>query len=805
MRVYRSLALVLLPLTGAAPLAAQSTLRGAVVDAGGAPMAYATVRLLSVADSALVAGAHTGDDGGFVLEAGDGGDVRLVVTRLGYREHVSEPFALGPGDVRLEPVVLVPEAVGMDEVAVTARRAVFEQRGDRLVVNVGASATLAGGTALDVVARSPGVVVNEQSGTVSMLGKDGVRVLVNGRESYVPADGLVQFLAGMSAESIESVELITAPPAEYDAEGNAGLINIVLTEQPGDGVRGSTSLTGGYGGGELGRASADVQVRRGPLSIVGSYAFLWDGRDQTFTNVRRVTRADGLVESPTFSTREPVQRNHDARVRLDVALGERTTVGGLVAGYDNRWSMAALNTTSVDVGGRTVTRTVSDNEEVNHWRHLMGNVNVRHDLVVGGAVSVDLDVLGYHNDNPTEYRNATTDVASGEVTEEVLGSGKTTPLRIYVAKADYRAPEAGAWSWGAGVKGAASRFTNDPTFVSLVDPAWFDDDAVAEESTLREDVLAAYGSARYAPNDRTTLDVGLRFEQTASTLRTEAGRVLVDRSYGELFPNVALSHGLGEHARLGASYVRRITRPTFNDMAPFIYFLSPSTFFTGSAAVQPATLNALKADATVRDVVASVQYAWEDGSIARFQSRVLSDANVQIFFPTNITATRTLTGLVAAPLALADGWTTQSDATVTRQAVEGVVADRPVERAHTAYAFRTTHNVRAPADLSLEVTGSYQSAALFGAARFEPLWSVNVAVQRALPGGAGELTLAVDDVFDTARWRITEADASVPFAIETVYDGFNRTVRLTYSRRFGTGGGVEARTTASEEESSRVQ
>ena len=200
-----------------------------------------------------------------------------------------------------------------------------------------------------------------------------------------------------------------------------------------------------------------------------------------------------------------------------------------------------------------------------------------------------------------------------------------------------------------------------------------------------------------------------------------------------------------------------------------------------------------------------MQYSWEDGSIASFQNRILPEANVQIFFPTNLAETRTVTGLVAAPLALTTWWTTQSDATVTWQAVEGAVADRPFERTHTAYSLRTTQNLRAPGDVSLEVTGSYQSAVLFGSARFAPLWSVDVALQRTLPGEAGRLTLAVDDVFDSVAWRFTEEDASVPFATETVYDGFSRTVRLTYSRRFGTGGGVEARDTASADEAGRVQ
>lgn len=803
--LFFRLGLVLVALAAAAaPLAAQSTtLRGSVVDEAGAPLEFATIRLLAPADSSLAAGAVTGADGRFAVGPVADGTYLLWVSRIGYQDYVEEIGVAG--DVTVEPVVLTGDVTAMGEVAVSARRLVFDQQADRLVVRIGDRATLSGATALDVVGQSPGVVVNEQAGTVSMLGKSGVRILVDGRESYMPPEAVVQYLQGLSADAIESVELITAPPAELDAEGNAGFINIVLNGQQGDGVKGSVSLSGGYGEGEVGSANADVQVRRGRLSLVGGYGFSWNGQGQSWDEFRRFTRADGVVESPTASVRDPVQRNHNARLRLDVDLSDRTTVGGQIAGYDTRWSMDAFNVAQVFVGGQATTRTESANEEVNHWQHLMANVNLRHAFAAGGSASVDFDVLGYRNENPTVYHNTETDLVAGTEAEGVFEGGKLTPLRIAVAKADYRSPALGAWTWSAGAKGAFSRFTNDPTFAGFIDPALLGNEAIGMESSLREDILAGYASARFTPSDATQLDLGLRYEWTLSDLRTEAGDVLVDRKYGELFPSAALSHQVTVRVRLGASYVRRITRPTFNDMSPFTLFLDPRTLYTGNASVQPATSHAVKADATVGDVLASVQVGWSDGEIATFQSRLLPEANVRVTFPTNLDATRSVSALVAAPLDVAPGWSAQTDATVTWRRVEGRIDDRAFERSQTSAILNSTHSLRLPAAFTLEVTGSYQSATLWGRARFAPRWSVNLALQRALPGDAGRLTLAVDDVFDSFEWRFTQEDPAVSLYSETVLDGLHRTVRLTYSRSFGTGGGVQARETASEEEAGRVQ
>ncbi|MEM8558103.1 MAG: TonB-dependent receptor, partial [Bacteroidota bacterium] len=663
------LALVL----GSAPGSwAQGSVRGLIAAPDGEPLGFANVQLLVAADSSLVHGAVSTDDGTFSMASVSGGEFFLFVSLIGYEDLVTAPFPLSDGQTYdAGTLALTPGTFQIDEVAVEARRTLYEQRGDRMVVNVGQSVTLKGATALDVVARSPGVVVNEQSNTISMLGKDGVQVLLDGKLSYIPADGLVAFLDGLNADTIEQIELITTPPAEFDAEGNAGFINLVLKEQLSDGLSGSTTLTGGYGRGAVASASADARLRQGPLTVFGNVAFQWQGQDQSINTYLETQNGGAFLVTPTETDRDPVRRNVNGRLGLDYALSDRTTVGGLIAGYDNRWSMDAINQSAVSINGTPTTAIVSANEEINHWQHLMGNVNVRHTLASGLRTSLDLDALRFDNDNPTTYLNATTDVPNDLTTEETLESGKTTPLRIYVAKVDVSAPEEASLSWNAGVKGGFSRFTNTPVFPDNVDTDWVGDVGVGEESSLREDVLAAYGSVNLQLTEKTSAEIGLRYEHTTSNLESADGTQLIDRSYGDVFPSVYLSHQLREEMTVSASYARRITRPTFNDMAPFIYFLSPTTFFTGSTALQPAISDAIKADVTVGSIFASVEYTWVTDPIARFQTRVIPEANVQVSFPTNFDRQRTATALLAAPVELLSWWTTQNTATVTWLSIEG--------------------------------------------------------------------------------------------------------------------------------------
>lgn len=788
----------------AAPARAQTKLTGRVVDGSGAPVPHANVRLLVHSDSSVATAALVDGEGNFVLDGLRPGVYRIHVSLIGYRSSDSDVLTLqGGGERRVGPFILQQEILELQGLTVHASKPLYQQRGDRMVVNVAASPTLSGSSALQVLERSPGVVVDKMSNTVSLVGKSGVRVLVNGKLSYIPADGLVQYLSGMSADNLERIELITSPPADLDAEGNAGYINLVMKRSPDDGMNGSAALSAGYGQGELGTASTSLNYRRGRLGIFGNYSFLWNGQRQFVSNYRRVTGAEGITESPTTTSRDPVQRNHDARMAIDYQVGERTTVGALVAAYDNRWTMDALNRLTVVSNGIPVTQVSSDNDEVNQWRHAMANLNLAQKLGGAGTLRVDLDYLRYRNDNPTVYHNTSTDLASGSVATEQMESGKTTPFRILVAKADYtRATD--RWELGTGLKGAFARFTNGTRLEGVAPDEWAGQFGFGSTSKLREDVLAIYGSASFSPSDATRMNAGLRYEFTRSNLGSDREDDIVDRRFGSFFPSVALSHKLSDTNQVDASYTRRITRPSFRDMAPFLYFVDPYTFLTGNAALQPAIINTLKLDFTHASVLTSLQYAWEDSTIAPFQSHLIPGHNIQVMFPINLKNTRTATALVAAPVHLTSWWTTQNSAMLTRQEVDGSRNGAPLTLSSTSYRTSSTHSIALPRDFALEGSGVYQSASLFGAMDFAATWQVNAGLQKNLRTGA-KLTLSVSDVFDSFAWRWTMGSPGDPLYIDGHVDMWPRSISVTYSTSFGGGKAAAARSTASAEESGRVQ
>lgn len=221
---------------------------GVVVDKSKKPLTGVNVLLLHSADSSLQKGVITDEKGAYSLLKVKSGSYVLSFSASGFEKVYSPILLFTDGEEKnMGEQVLSEASQQMTAVTVTAKKPLFEQKIDRMVVNVEGNITTAGSTILDILERSPGVIIDRQNNSISLSGKNGVVVMINGKINRMPISAVLQMLAGMSAGNIEKIELITTPPAGLDAEGNAGYINILLKVNDQYGTNGSYSLTIGYG------------------------------------------------------------------------------------------------------------------------------------------------------------------------------------------------------------------------------------------------------------------------------------------------------------------------------------------------------------------------------------------------------------------------------------------------------------------------------------------------------------------------------------------------------------------------------
>jgi hypothetical protein len=305
---------------------------------------------------------------------------------------------------------------------------------------------------------------------------------------------------------------------------------------------------------------------------------------------------------------------------------------------------------------------------------------------------------------------------------------------------------------------------------------------------------------------KTKLKLGLRYEFTDSNLGSEEAANIVDREYGRLFPSFFISREFNEKNSANFSYVRRITRPTFNDMAPFVIFLDPYTFFSGNAALQPAISNAVKLDYRFSTILLSLQYTAEDSTIAGFQTRVDPATNRQIYFADNLKDKHTTSLALSFPVNPAKWWSMQFNATGIYTKLRSYYGGKLLTYDQKSLNLFVSQTFTLPKDFTFEVSGFYNSKSLFGAYTFKPFGALNAGLQKKLPNDAGALRFGYDNILNTMKWK---SELSLPDEGLFLYDKWNffrPTVKLTYTRSFGnkTLKGKRERQMGSEEERQRV-
>lgn len=766
---------------------AEGHIKGSVVDqTTQKALPFATV-ILKDSNNVYIAGGITDDQGRFELDKIPPGEYLFEIQFIGY-ENYTQTIEITAENNSLDLGIIAIKDIGqsLDEITIKADKPLYVQKVDRMVINVGSSILSSGSTALELLERSPGVSVNRQSGSISLVGKEGVNVMINGKISYMPQESIVQLLEGMSSDNIESIELITTPPANLDAEGNAGYINFVLKKSPDAGLNGSYSFSGGVGNGTTTQDNINFNFRKNKLNLYGNYSFSRRNQDQQFEFGRTVIDDfDNVNDLYTISYRDPIQRNHNLRLGMDYELTEKTIIGVIIDAYDQKWSMDAVNESVETENGNPKSFVELINDERNQWQHFGSNLNVKHNFKASEYLSINFDYLYFYNENPTNYANSFFDENGELIKEELTNSNKTTPLSSFVSSADYSNQINENLRLDTGIKVALNKFENDVTVNTFDGEDFIPDPTLTNFSELEENIFAIYASTDYNISKKTNIKFGLRYEYTDSELNTDKEGKVVDRTYGELFPSAFITHQVNDSLSFGLSYVRRITRPTFNEMAPFVIFFDPTTFFAGNPAIQPAISNAFKFGTTYKSFLLSAEYSVEEGTIARFQQRYDEENDRLIYESMNIDQTRVFSITLGLPVKLTDWWRTQNTLIYLNTSVENTTDDIKRTYEQNTFQLNSTQSFKISETVSSEINIFYDGPSLAGTMEMKSNFFMNFGIQKKLGEKWGTLRFNINDLFESNKFRSTSSSPDQNLNSVINIDFSNRTYLLTYFRNFG--------------------
>ncbi|MEL6835082.1 MAG: TonB-dependent receptor [Bacteroidota bacterium] len=787
-------------------LFSQTTVSGFVYDNEQSPLSYAGVMLLNASDSLLVKGAVSEDDGAFEFEDVPSGNYLLGISLIGYDDLFSSTFEITASESNRDLGAFQMEsgALQLEEVEVVAKKPLFEQRIDRLVVNVAQSVTAAGSTALEVLERSPGIIVNRQSNSIAIAGKSGVVVMINNKINRLPMETLIQMLDGMPADNVERIEIITTPPANFDAEGNAGILSIILKKNLDEGLNGNFNASAGYGANEKYGSNINFNYRRGKVNVYGDYGYNFNHTAQLFTNYRSVLNEGVLLENDNSSERDPTTASQNARLGVDFQLSDQTVLGILGTWSQRHWRMDAINTVNRFTDGQLSDQLIVDNRETNLWGSWLGNINLQHEFKAGGRLTFDIDYAHYQNSNPTDYVNSYFDPNGNLTSEEELRVGKTTPIDIYVGKLDYSRELAEGITLEAGVKGTLSEFNNDFSVEDLIDGEWVSDPEFTAEFTLEEKIGAAYTSLSWQISPKTGAKAGLRYEYTDSNLGTLTEPNIVDREYGNLFPSLFLSRDLTDGQQLQLSYSRRINRPAYTNLAPFVIFLDPNTLMTGNVALQPAYSNNFSLGYRIQTWFISLNYGYTDDAISGFQPQVDPETNQQVNAAVNMDYQQDVGLSVSFPLQITSWWSMRNNLVGFWQENQFTFGDETVSLDGATFRGNTTQTLQLPGDINLEISGFFMSPVAFGLVRSKPFGDIAIGLQKQI-SERSSLRLNATNLLE-GNWESEANQPEINLNYRGLFGFAERRIRLTYSYNFGNTGVKAARNrqTGSADEQGRV-
>lgn len=604
MRIHFTLFLILLvTVTFVQAQSRSSKLTGKVSAINQPALSAASISLLKANDSTVVKMTVSDQEGHFQFENLNPGNYLIAVSAVGYQKNYSQPLTVSADSTAKEvtPIVLSPASKDLKAVTVSARKALIEQKADRMVVNVDAFISNTGTNALEALEKAPGVQV-DKDGNISLKGKQNVIVLIDGRPAYLSGADLANMLKGMQSSQLEQIEIMTNPPAKYDAAGNAGIINLKTKKNKTKGFNGSVSAGAGQGKYFKTNESFSLNYRNGKVNLFSNYSFNRNNNFQQLDIFRRYKNDDkstkAIFEQLSYMKRWNI--NNNLKIGMDYFVNSKTTLGIVVSGFYNPESNLGTNTINLENSQRVVDSIVyatSDVKEV--WKNGSVNLNMRHQYdSTGRELTADVDFIRYDATNDQYFNNTTFEPNWIKKYDEQLKGVLPTTISIYSAKMDYTLPLKNNARLEMGWKSSYVQTVNKANYYMLSNDEWETDYGKTNYFDYKENVNAAYVSLNKPISTKWSVQAGLRFENTNYKGYQYGNPVKGDssfnRSYTNLFPTIYISYNASKDHQFNTSFGRRIDRPDYESLNPFLFFLDKYTYNQGNPYLKPQYTNNLE-------------------------------------------------------------------------------------------------------------------------------------------------------------------------------------------------------------------
>jgi iron complex outermembrane recepter protein len=792
-----------------------ATISGRITDGGDQKIIdAASISLYKAADSSLVKMNLTDKNGNFEFQNVLPGKYYLLATSIGHLSTYSPTLDVAQNQhLDIGILKLNNEIKTLKGVTVTAKKPFIERKIDRTIINVDASITNAGTSALEVLEKSPGVSV-DKDGNVSLKGKAGVTIMLDGKPSYLSGQELANLLKNMPSSAIEQIEIMTNPSAKYDASGNSGIINIKTKKNKMHGINGSVSASLQQSYYTRTNNSFNINYRTSKVNLFGNYSYsLW--QSQQNNHITRRFRDSGSKQIQTIFDQvndgKYTSNYNNLKVGMDFYASKKTTLGFVLSGYLNPNNNSSTNRTNLNNGNnQTDSVAISDNVNKQKSNNFSSNLNMRHVFdSAGKEFTVDLDYLTYdQNANQSLISNYLfPDLSVRRPADELKGTLPSN-VNIYSAKTDFTFPLKNAGKIETGIKSSYVTTDNDALYQNKTDNGYVTDYGKTNHFIYKENINAVYFN--YSKQiKKWGMQAGLRAENTNSKGNQLGNLVNKDSSftkhYTNLFPTAYLSYQANTKNTFSVNYGRRIDRPDYQDLNPFYYFLDEYTYQVGNTLLQPQFTDNVELSHTYNGFLSTtLNYSVTHDAFTDVLRQITSERKT--FQTKDNIATKTNYGVaVSANFPVTKFWTTNIYTNVSNTAFKGELNGGMLSTQAVTFFANMSNQIKFDKGWSAELSGFYRSKGIEGQIVMSGMWRLDAGVQKMVLKNKGSLKLGVRDIFNSQHFSGAVKYQDIDLNINNTR--MNRTVSLTFSYRFGKPikNQQHRRTGGASEEQSRVK
>ena len=595
--------------------AQSGNITGKVVDDQQRAVPYANVLLLKAADSTFVKGAVSEENGEILFAEISSGTYLIKASFVGFKESYSNPFEL-KDQIRIPDLILQENSEALDAVTVNYRKPTIDRKVDRMVFNVENTA-ISSGTTFDILQRTPGVIVNQGQ---LLVKNRPAQVYINDRKVYLTNEELQQLLEGFAGVNVKSVEVITTPPARYDAEGGA-ILNIVTSKNLSIGYKGSINASNTVGIKPKYNAGTSQYYKTDWLNAFASYNFnsRFDVKtDEGFVQFYNPNGSEKATWEDLFQ-RETRTISHSLNTILDFTLSETEMLS---------FTANILHTPKAnsDISGRTETYNpqgqldslyTTQSRLENQRDNLLFNLNYEKQLGENGAtLSANANYIDYTDDQMQSVATRYFGSQGNLINSNVFNTIPTQKSQIYTGQLDYSG-NLGKWSFEAGAKYSGINSESRQEFFNTAGNVSDADAILNDNFDYTEGIYASYFS--FAKDwEKWSFKAGLRGEYTDANGNSRTLGVVNTQEYLELFPTAYLMYAAADNHSFALDYSRRIDRPRFQSLNPYRYFLNENNFQEGNPNIQPAIANKVKLSYSFKNKL-SFELYWDriDNAMSR--------------------------------------------------------------------------------------------------------------------------------------------------------------------------------------------